>query len=344
MNLGKIGFVLCGGGFAGAYSVGFLKALTGMGIKPDIIQGVSAGVLNGYKYVEGGGNIELLEKKWLEVQQLGPSVFFNWHDIIRRLNKPSLYKNEQLFNRLIKSMDIEAILESAIDFQIVTINESRNRRIIFSNRDEKIKQNPELLATAALASISIPGVLPPVLIDGEWYSDGQTPKLREALKAKCDTIFLLSNRQFAFKESRSQETESGKWSWTQRLAYGYMMSNDSWVVKEIKYLVERGYTLIENCPSPVFDDVRSLPKIVQQKIKKVVDGVAGVVSAENLEDAEHALMPHRIVVLTPPKPIASLYTISFNQPKPKTRYPGDITTAIEQCANAMDDEFRDKIS
>ncbi len=339
MNLGKVGFIMCGGGFSGSYSAGFLKAITEKGVKPDFVQGVSAGALNGYKYVEAGCDVEPLIKKWLEVQKLGKSEFFNWRDVIKRLNKPSVYSNEPFLKHLIQKMDVKALAASPIEFQIVTINETKSRRIIFSNKSEEIQKDPELLKNAVLTSISIPGLLPPILINGEWYSDGQAPKLKEAIKAKCDTVFVFANHKFV-----TLEPDSGKWNWTHRLAYGLWMSNDSWVVKEIKYLVEHGYTLIENSPSSVFDDIRPLHKVVKRKIKKIVDGVTGAMSADNLEDAGHALMPHRIVVLTPPKPITTLYTVGFNQANPKAHYPGDISSAIEQCHAALDAEFWDKLS
>lgn len=339
MNLGKVAFILCGGGFSGAYSVGFLKALAEKGIKPDLVQGISVGALNGFKYVENGGDITSLEKKWLKVQDLGKSAIFNWRDILKRFKKSSLYNNEQIFKLLIQDMNTNAILESPIHFQVVTINESRSRRIVFSNKSEEVKNNPGLLSTAVMASLSIAGLLPPILINGEWYSDGQAPKLKEAIKMKCDTIFVFINHKFV-----TNETDSGRWIWAQRLAHGMVMSNISWIVKEIKYLAERGYKLIENCPSAVFSDVgHPLSKEIKQKIKKIAEEVVEAVTAESPEDAERALAPHRIVILSPPHPISSLYTVGFRKPDPKTGYPGDISAAMEQGYTSLDSNFWKKL-
>lgn len=47
---GKIGVVLSGGGAKGAYEVGFLQALSEMGIQPHAVAGTSIGALNGALY------------------------------------------------------------------------------------------------------------------------------------------------------------------------------------------------------------------------------------------------------------------------------------------------------
>ncbi len=57
----KTAFVLAGGGAAGAYQAGCLKATEELGIKPDFIWGTSAGALNatGYSYVGMDKTLEM---------------------------------------------------------------------------------------------------------------------------------------------------------------------------------------------------------------------------------------------------------------------------------------------
>ena len=49
----KIGLALSGGGVKGLCHAGVLKALNEVGIKPDIISGVSSGALVGALYADG---------------------------------------------------------------------------------------------------------------------------------------------------------------------------------------------------------------------------------------------------------------------------------------------------
>lgn len=337
MNLGRVGFVLDGGGFAGAYGVGFLKALIAKGIKPDFVQGASVGALTGAKFVSEDCDIVPLEKKWMMVQRLGASAFFNWRDIVTHWRSSSLFTNDRLSQLLVDDIDLKKLIDSPIHFQAVAVNEKNRRRIAFSNHDEMAATNPRILRDAILASISMVAFLPPVMINGEWHSDGQFPKLKKAIKDKCDTLFIIVNSPWGLPQ-----TNTGELNWSRRIAFGMQMSVDSSFVKEIKYVVEHGYNLIENKPSPVFEDVRPLHKEVQRTVRQITSRISEVTSAKSMEDVENAFVPHRIVVLTPPNPISSLHVIGFHQVDSKTSYPGDITAAIEQCANCLNDEFWDQ--
>ena len=94
MNLGKVGVVFNGGGFTGAFSVGFAKAIWKNGIKPEIIQGVSVGAISAAKILEKG--IDELERTWLEIEKSGASAIFNWWDVAPNIIK----RNSGLFKVL----------------------------------------------------------------------------------------------------------------------------------------------------------------------------------------------------------------------------------------------------
>lgn len=339
MNLGKVGFILSGGGFAGAYTVGFLKALAARGIKPKYVQGVSVGTLTAAKFIGTDCNAEEVEKKWLEIQSLGPSSIFNKRDILPNMRSSSLFNSKRAYELLVKDLDLKAIIDSPIEYQIVTLNNGQKRQEIFSNRDEKVKNNPALLEKIFLAAIGLPGFLPPVLIDGEWHSDGLIFRLAEAIKAKCDTIFIFLNNPLTPQEG---EKEIGKARWYQRLIFGLQIENNLLIIKEIKRAVEYGYKLIQNNPIPVFDNVYhgGLPKKIQQGIKKLAKDLKEASANDNIEDI---FAQNRIITLTPAHHITSLYTVGFKQPDPKICHPGDITAAIEQCFTALDANFWKKL-
>jgi NTE family protein len=193
MNLGKVGIIFNGGGFTGAFSVGYIKALWEYGIRPEHIQGVSVGALNAAKLLELE-NTKELEKIWLDIEKAKASNIFNWKDIpgniVRRSD--SLYKNKGLLD-IIQKINIEKIINSPIKLQIVVCNESNGEKEIFCSHDQMFKEDPKLLKEVILASASIPGILPLVKIGDQQYSDGIYFSLESMIETGCDTIFLFLN-------------------------------------------------------------------------------------------------------------------------------------------------------
>lgn len=327
MNLGKVGFILDGGGFAGAYSIGFLKALAEKGIKPEYVQGFSVGALNAAKFVETGGDVDQLIKKWMAIQERGPSSIFSRTEILFNLRGSALFSNQRIVHSLIGAIDFNAILNSPMDLHIVTWNEGLGEQQVFSNRDEDCKNIPGRLADAILASASPPFVLPPVPIAGDWYSDGVVFKISSAIQAKCDTIFVFCNsRLFA---------EGGIMLLHHRAIYLAQCLGYQLAIRKIEYAIERGYQLIQNVPLRFFKDIKPLG-VIKQKLTKMVGDIAEMVADPS--EALNIFTPHRIVLLVPPALIPTLRTISFKMADPKRGYAGDIALAIEQCSK-LPDEF-----
>jgi predicted acylesterase/phospholipase RssA len=62
----RVGLVLCGGGFKGAYQIGVWKALREIGFqKFDVIAGSSVGALNAV--LVANGDVEATERVWQEI-------------------------------------------------------------------------------------------------------------------------------------------------------------------------------------------------------------------------------------------------------------------------------------
>jgi predicted patatin/cPLA2 family phospholipase len=324
MNLGKVGMILNGGGFTGAYSVGFVKALAVMGIKPVFVQSVSVGVFSGGDLIGTNWDVDALEKKWKETEQLGSKKIFgrSWTGFLKNFRGPNLFSNDGASKFLVDSLDLEAIVASPIEFQVVTYNEKKLRHQIFSNHDPNLRQNPKLMKQLMLAAIGLQGFLPPVMINGEWHSDGGTFVLGEAIKAKCDTIFILSNSRLCYNTC----TDTGRLPWYLRLILRVEFANDLLEIRAIRQAVYHGYKLVENNPCAVFSNVHPLNKRRGQKLKKIFSGMRKALSG----DPENVFIPHRIIFLTPTNPIASLCTRNFLK--------GDITAAIDQASDLANDE------
>jgi len=309
MNLGKVGIIFNGGGFAGAFSVGYIKALWEHGIRPEHVQGISVGALNAAKILESEDAKEL-EKIWLEIEKAKASTVFNWKDIPQNLWKKAvaLFSNKGVWD-IINKLDMEKIVNSPIELQIVTCNETKGEKEIFSTRDERFIKNPGLLKQVILASASIPGVLPRVKIGEDQYSDGIYFSLEPMIATGCDTIFLFLNDQYMEENQR----------WDQRL---FNMKNFlyeevvSFRIKEA--LKEHPDFKLEN--EDLDSEDKSLPPILK-RIKNIRQQIRSMAtSIVNGDDIN--FVPHRIIIMNTRTPISTLHATAFEI--------GDIKAAIEQ--------------
>ncbi|MBI4991861.1 MAG: patatin-like phospholipase family protein [Candidatus Harrisonbacteria bacterium] len=335
MNLGKVGMIFNGGGLAGCYSVGHVKALAAKGIKPDYVQGVSVGALTSAKLIANGWNIEELEKTWLEIQRRGPSSIFNAWDISKNVPRlqPSIYNDKQILEFIIRNIDLAAVANSQIKYHIIANNRNKKKFVAFLNHN--FRDDPQKLEKVLQAAIGLYGFLPSVLIDGDWYGDGMGFMINEAIKARCDTIFILMNDQFA-----ASQQNYGELPFYKQFISGFhdiVMRRDE---EHIKYARTRGYDIIENNPSGRFDDANPLHKKIPRRIKHLMDSAVEAVKTD--ADVENIFSLHRIIILTPPSPIPTVHTLSFKTANPKIGYPGDVVTAIEQCSK-LPDEFWNKL-
>ena len=309
MKLGKVGIIFNGGGFTGAFGVGFIKAIWEKGIRPEHIQGISVGALSAAKLLETE-SIEELEKIWLDIESARASSVFNWKDIPVNIIKraSALYHNGGVLS-IINKINVHKIISSPIELQIVTCNESMGKILsVFSSHDKRFKKDPELLRHVILASTSIPGIFPPVTIENEMHSDGIHFHMETMIKSGCDTIFLLLNDQ-----SSSQR-------WDDRL----------FVIKDFLYeelvsiklrdiLQERpDFEILEGSdpddPNPFLPPIINKIKVIGQQIKSVA---SSIVTGDDIN-----FVPHRIVVMNTRTPISTLHTTGFEL--------GDIKAAIEQ--------------
>ena len=313
MPLGKVGIVFTGGGFTGAVSVGFAKAIWKNGIVPSIIQGVSVGALNAAKIIES--DVDELIRVWLEIEKMGPYSIFNWKDIAMNVlrRNPSLYNNSGLW-KLIDTFDISKITNAVEELQIITRNESDDLKInIFRNHDNLFKKDPQLFKKVILAATALQGGFPPVQINGEMHSDGMRYWIRPLVEKGCDTIFLLLNDQ----------ANEGQMRWDQRLAMGHHTSQDENAFLRLENLLsiyKDYYVILEEKMAE-----EKLPLLVKRlrmaSVGKLARRIRSVISSAAQGD-DINLTPHRIFVLNTRRPITTLYTTGFQK--------GDIKAAIEQ--------------
>lgn len=183
-----VAFVFGGGGHNGASEVGMLQALLEHHITPDLIVGTSVGAMNGAA-IAGDPSIEVVQRlreEWLSIDTeriFGGSVFSGAVNLVR--NKTHLHSNRALRQFLEEVLPARTFEELAVGFQCVAASIERAEEHWFS-------EGP--LIDAILASAAVPGVLPPVELDGETFVDGgivNSIPLSRAVELGAKEIYVL---------------------------------------------------------------------------------------------------------------------------------------------------------
>jgi NTE family protein len=181
-------FVLGGGGVLGACEVGMLRALLETGITPELVLGTSVGAINGSVFAAAPDleGVARLEKVWTELDARGVfegSLFTRIGTAVR--TRTHLHSNEALRQQLGEALEGLRIEELPLRFQCVAACIERAAETWFA-------AGP--VVEAVLASCAVPGLLPPVQIDGEHFLDGglvDSVPLGRAVELGARRIFVL---------------------------------------------------------------------------------------------------------------------------------------------------------
>ena len=183
-----VAFVLGGGGVLGAAQVGMLRALFRTGFRPDLVVGTSVGALNGALVAADPREevTERLVRLWAskEASQVyGDSVP---RQAGRFAARTHLHSPRPLRRLLERELGPGRTFEDlAVPFQCCAASIERAAEHWFS-------RGP--VVEAVLASAAVPGLLPPMRIDGEHYLDGgivNSIPVGRAVELGASTIFVL---------------------------------------------------------------------------------------------------------------------------------------------------------
>ncbi|HLB77677.1 MAG TPA: patatin-like phospholipase family protein [Candidatus Dormibacteraeota bacterium] len=161
----KTAFALSGGGARGAAQVGMLRALLEAGIKPDLVVGTSVGAWNGAWLASDptGTSLDRLAEVWQQITRASFDMVW-WRaarNMVRR--RPSLYDGRGITRLLARYLRVHTFEDLTVPLHVVAIDLSNGRKAVFSSGP---------LTPAVLASSAIPGVFPPITIDGRQHVDG----------------------------------------------------------------------------------------------------------------------------------------------------------------------------
>ncbi|NIP44209.1 MAG: hypothetical protein GWN61_22445 [candidate division Zixibacteria bacterium] len=194
-----LGVVFSGGGAAGCFQVGAIKAMEEMGIRPDMVAGVSTGNLQAAMVAQG--KIDKLYQIWSRIKesdiyirrysiwQLGWKYL--WSKLkLTRFNIEAIYDFKPLYN-LIRKNVAEDDFKIPFRCGVTCFEDSLYYTIHAGDKDRSAHEH---LHEFVFASASMPIYAPSVKIAGRHYYDGglrnQTP-LREAVEYGCDEIIML---------------------------------------------------------------------------------------------------------------------------------------------------------
>ena len=183
---GKTAFVFTGGGSLGAIQVGMLRVLLSSGVKPDFVVGASVGAINASYFVgaPNAAGVATLEQIWsgLRRADIFPFSLASAFGLIRHQGH---IVDPSKLRRVIETNLLYSRLEDAqIPLYIMATNQQ--------GIGIRLSNGPAV--HAILASTAIPGVFPPVNVNGEALMDGaiaaNTP-VRLASELGASRIIIL---------------------------------------------------------------------------------------------------------------------------------------------------------
>jgi NTE family protein len=180
-------FVLSGGGSLGAVQVGMLQALVAAGVRPDMVVGTSVGAVNGAAFAarpdrEGA---DALAAIWQGLRR--EDVFpLGIAGLMGALGRGDHLVSPAGLQRLVRNRLGDARLEDLpIPVHVVATD-------LGSGNAVRLSRGPAV--EAVMASAAIPGIFPPVVLEGRSLSDGgvvdNTP-VSQAVELGADRIFVL---------------------------------------------------------------------------------------------------------------------------------------------------------
>ena len=165
-----------------------LGALLEHGIRPDLVVGTSVGAINGALVAADPTPtaVDRLREVWGQLASegiLAGSVLARVGTLVR--TRTHLHSGEPLRALLDEHLPVGTFAELAVPFQCVAASIERAAEHWFTDG---------ALVPAVLASCAVPGLLPPVELDGEHYLDGglvHSIPVGRAVALGATTIYVL---------------------------------------------------------------------------------------------------------------------------------------------------------
>lgn len=181
-------FVFSGGGSLGAVQVGMLLALTDADVRPDLVVGTSVGAINAAWVADhpDADGVERLASIWRGIRRsdVFPTRFVT--GFLGFVGKREGLITPDALRRLIATnLSFESLEEAKLPLLVVAADITTGMEVVLSSGDA---------LDALTASAAIPGVFPPVVIDGKTLVDGgvlNNAPISHAVQAGANKIYVL---------------------------------------------------------------------------------------------------------------------------------------------------------
>jgi NTE family protein len=182
-----VAFVLGGGGVLGATEVGMIRALHEAGVRPDLVLGTSVGALNGVAVAaDPDSAADRLTRLWEDIDNTGPfGGTLAERAVTLARSRTHLHEISQLRELVEATLTVRRFEDLVVPFQCVAASIERAGPRWFDSGP---------LVEAVLASAAVPGIFPPVEIDGEHHYDGglvHSIPLGRAVTLGARTVYVL---------------------------------------------------------------------------------------------------------------------------------------------------------
>jgi NTE family protein len=181
-------FVFAGGGSLGAVEVGMLKALVERGVQPDLVVGASVGAINAAYYAGSpdAAGVERLAAIWRRLRRADVFPMSTVQGVLGFLRgRASLADPSPLRALIARELPYERLEDARLPCSVVASDVLDGSEVVLSSGPA---------ADALLASAAIPGVFPPVELDGRHLIDGgiasNTP-LSTAIELGAKRVIVL---------------------------------------------------------------------------------------------------------------------------------------------------------
>jgi NTE family protein len=182
-------FVLSGGASLGAVQVGMLEALFERGIAPDMIVGSSAGAINGAFIASREPTVRTARELGELWRGLKRGSIFPLSPVTGLLGfvgrGTHVIPNGNLRRLLARNAGLARLEDARVPVHVIVTD-------VLSGREVRLSTGPAV--DAVMASAAIPGVFPPVAVEGQLLIDGgvcdNTP-LSHAIELGGEEIYVL---------------------------------------------------------------------------------------------------------------------------------------------------------
>jgi NTE family protein len=185
----RTAFVLSGGASLGALQVGMLRALYEHGITADLLVGTSVGALNAAFIASRPPTLATareLERVWSRIER-ADAFPVSLRTMVGGMagQRDHLVPARGLRQIVQRHVELDDLADAAVPLSVVAFDVGTGSEAVLS-------EGPAV--DAIVASCSIPGIFPPVRIDGRLLVDGgvvnNTP-IRQAIELGAERVYVL---------------------------------------------------------------------------------------------------------------------------------------------------------